>query len=860
MADDPKIDRRDTSYVLTTNLDWSSGYDCAVPKDPQDMVWSTHDRYFLERPYHAEEPWPQIQEAMSRGAAGLAAFFATGADPEFRYVRLKGEAHGGCQRINKLDSGDSAGFYYLDMRDRFELVRFENRGGQWQPIVSDLSSEEAFAYVLSNNYKPFTREQFSIQKVNVMQRPALPQCLKDESFYKLFTVLLSTEESEGFPPEKHRWNGVVAGITDPLQRSHVTQVVAQAIEEARYSGVEVTIDPETADLLRRTINQLLLEHAPRYEQLLGRLRQIRDDIVDNVAEKYAPEPIDTPAPGDLETIIDSLHWCNRCSNDWDDRMARTKALISLKNEMNQWLPSYAYVLQAQAILSSQPQGPIHLTDCAQSRPYRSIEAPADNLWIEGGEVIDLTHVVYEVVLPAIPDLQERAAVRSQFEAALQQAGDLTEAPLGRIEAGAADTIRRIVATALAAQPNNTSLARAARTLRAQPTGPITLMAAGSPFQRGGYLPQIDSVTIDLPTRALARGVELNMASLAKADGRHELARDWKLVLRQWQVEKRFDPVQPEPLRTDRQGSIPFGDRKVPLLAVRGVAGADRVEAWRKILMQGLSFVTEHKDFGNRYLSELARRGVNEIVIVPQAHLDALLSREGADLARQGRERFAKDPEAAIGLLKAAATKFSYHAAGMYLGKTRQILLSAEALTNLQGQKRHGIANIRELFLHELAHADEKVRRDAGILSPKRLAKIDQAQAHSLASDPQTVSNHPEVLSRSPSSTGEWRADGLVTYWTNPKRLREIDPILHHYFVALTRIHQEKEVTGMRNQHPERVTAERWQTPGTPFDPRLGLFAEQAPFNEDWLDCLLQAGNADRWSPQPWERGCRLVND
>lgn len=452
----------------------------------------------------------------------------------------------------------------------------------------------------------------------------------------------------------------------------------------------------------------------------------------------------------------------------------------------------------------------------------------ENEWIDGSEIQHFIETVGQEVLPSISDYGQRKSVELAVTKALIHAASPEYDYIGVLDAETSDFLRQRMQIsnpdiARDAFPSAETYAKYADRLET-PGSSIKLMALGS-GGRGGYLPESGEILFTLPTKPRMGYVELDLAAIA-ADGeeaaRKELPRDWGVVVKHWRAEGRLNFRSPNLGKLQKAGKVHFGRTDVPVYTAGdpqtfGLAGSYGVRSLQDKIERVVA------SMGEKYLNELARRGVREIVFVSNETLKKILDASASTLARQGAAIMTHDLRSGIALLKQAAGKFTVQPGGIYDEDERRIYLSSPYF-----------------LLHEMAHADEAVRKRIGILDRETLTLANEVQNRLIQSGDTTVSDHPEVLEHSPSGAEERRADGMVVYWTDSDKLKQVDPDLFNYFSTILHAFEKE----------KKIGGERLVKYADPFSRRYGNLTRWALQNDienaHEISCLLYAGEMNDW--------------
>ncbi|OGP08978.1 MAG: hypothetical protein A2048_03540 [Deltaproteobacteria bacterium GWA2_45_12] len=317
-------------------------------------------------------------------------------------------------------------------------------------------------------------------------------------------------------------------------------------------------------------------------------------------------------------------------------------------------------------------------------------------------------------------------------------------------------------------------------------GNFVLMGSMAHWKETGRVLETGELVLDMP---LAQNGEVNFARLKDQES-IILPRDWSAVLRALKTRLQ-KPRTHSPASQKRR--LSFGAGWVSLQVSNKLRSFDVSKSVASI--EGVvSAIKGHLDFGPEYLEKLARN-VRKIVIVPEQEIKA---RAMAALPQQIREaekklqlvsdRLAKEknPQArailyrelneVCSLIKAIAARQNTLPNGLYSEAESTIYLNAQALEILD------IKGVQNLIAHELAHADEHLRKKLGLVDEKAFKEVDEYQSGFLANDKIPISSHPDILARSSKASEERRAEGLALYWLDPERLKQF-PDLALYFGA-----------------------------------------------------------------------------
>jgi hypothetical protein len=387
-------------------------------------------------------------------------------------------------------------------------------------------------------------------------------------------------------------------------------------------------------------------------------------------------------------------------------------------------------------------------------------------------------------------------------------------------------------------------------LKGQSDDAIRLMAAGAVYGIGGYLIETGDVLVSLPTISTENGSDLAMDKAAGTNDSENgmVQRDWEKVMLSWKARGVLDIEYPYLSEIEEVAKVKFGQKGVPVKISGKLTPEINIPEFTQYIQDEIRKIPSTAPFGEEYLEKLARYGILGIIVVPSSFIWHCHCADAAALTKKAASLFKHDPKAAIGLLKAAAAKFSYTPAGMYMPKHKLILLNADQLYD------------RNAFLHEMAHADEGARKAAGMLEPKLLEQINRQQNLFIKNNPESrFSNHPEVANNSPNAAEERRADGLVAYWINRVILSKAAPDLFNYFLASTMTLEAKEVNVQDANGSRKEIGLRLTKPNSVFSKSAGEIVKwisNNPFSSTYyLECLIRAGTQDRWVSTT---GCRFL--
>ncbi|MBI2091656.1 MAG: hypothetical protein HYY43_01610 [Deltaproteobacteria bacterium] len=903
----------------------------------KNHLWSNHESYFEK---------------------SADSFFGAGADPNFRFLRLKNGSpeYNYCSSIaTSADGAPSKLHIELTSDDQFEMISFTKEKGSWKMMKKDIGWEEAFAFVLTNNR--FSGEKWEIHKIAEGEEP--PKDCQTKEALSTYASILKTE--------------IVPLIAD----KKIAEAAAKALDEAILktdpkdgsAGIPVgAIDSALSDAIREAALGWRKEHEKKmpkvederyklHQQLCALVQEVRSYIILRDCEvatfqhecldsKLSRLPIiahfDQTSLEQMQKAVDDLKKLLDMPNRLAGGDLARKILLMEKNlkTVKDFFASYSAV---DWLLIRQASGPIKLANCDFTQTCQPLEKPDQNMWLEGSEIIDFMQAFYSNVLPSIPDPADRKEIRTTVETALKEAGNLDETPLSVIDTDTGGKIRNILSknlvfitakklvlyqnmvetiriigetalvgdwtnqglpplptklplfeevndkemvkmadimvanararippydknsrmlkfleeTAIPLQAEIAAWAKAYHSvqkslfyLQGQPGNAIKLMAAGAVYGIGGYLIETGDVLVSLPTVSTENGSALSMGKAAGANdsGNGLVQRDWEKVMLSWKVRGVFDVEYPYLSEIKDVAEVKFGQRKVPVKISSKLIPEVNIAEFSAYIQNEIGKIPPSAPFGEDYLEKLAQYGISGIVVVPESFIWHCHCAEASILARKAVALFKHDPKAAIVLLKAAAAKFSYTPAGMYVPKRKLILLNADQLYD------------RNAFLHELAHADEEARKAVGILTPKLLEEINRQQNQFIKNNPERrFSNHTEVANNSPNSAAERRADGLVAYWINRAILSKAAPDLYNYFLASTMALEAKEVNIKDAKGIRKETGLKLTTPKSSFSKSAGgliKWITSNPFSSTYyLECLIRAGTQDRWVSTT---GCRFL--
>lgn len=508
------------------------------------------------------------------------------------------------------------------------------------------------------------------------------------------------------------------------------------------------------------------------------------------------------------------------------------------------------------------------------KPPGSCVKEIRNPFIDAGEIFTFAQAVLLYLAPAMENPTVRENVLNEINLLLKTTTSVKEFYSYQMAESTSEIIRETLAKQLDAlqqlkQPSPSQKAEllhlnaVQEIMNEQPTGSLGFMKAVSTTRSypmikgietvyfGGRLDSTQAFFIGLPVEYDGGKTvpDLDHISAVPAVDT-SLEQDWEALYEYWQKTGLLDIKRPSP-HLKSVGRLKFGSRPVTI-KTSGMSIHPKNVLER--LQTGLDTIPEQPPFGASYLEKLAQYGIRDIVILPQQILNQKSRAQGASHAKEARRLLASNPLKSRRLFRQAASDFSAEPSGLYNAHEKRIYLSEDLFKNPQYMTDESIF----VFLHEIAHADEAVRKLLGILSVKRLTAIDAAHAEHLVIDGNTVSNHLDVKYRTPNAPPEQRADALVYYWTRPRELAEIDPHLFNYFKTLTRIYETHKWREKKTGNP--VEGQRLRIPKNPFDRKSGNLSPWAAEHPrepiSTTACLDSAGRKEAWATEI-NQNCRI---
>lgn len=133
-------------------------------------------------------------------------------------------------------------------------------------------------------------------------------------------------------------------------------------------------------------------------------------------------------------------------------------------------------------------------------------------------------------------------------------------------------------------------------------------------------------------------------------------------------------------------------------------------------------------------------------------------------------------------------------------------------------------DLKNTFRHEVAHMAWYRMANKGVLSGDQLDAVDAFLKSRYKTDGYKISRHFLVKNESPDGMNEWRADALATYWSDPDKLKQVDPELyylihwlHYNMKSAEQVTQEAIVDDDGNiVQPEETAPYFWLEPVNPL--------------------------------------------
>ncbi len=824
-----------SGYYLISTSPYHSIYK-DEPGDGQPIVWTNKPK---THGYRSRRRFRQLtgDGAKPKGAAGL---FKDQHKIEYIKLKRRGGFREKFDTVGRRHSKHERQVMF-SMDDEFVLVHYVKQSdGTWKKVEKDITSEEAFSRMLTAT--SYGKPQYRLVKID-HKDPILEgttsygdiQALRGAIGKVVIPSVADKGERAAF--EKR----IKATFSDVRRKWGHTGTISEADRPTIVSALQANLDSAEADkisfykrledLLDRAEDQIgVTAGSPLKDGKLPNIDDVTMEDLLKIAEwlkdhtSYTvstdKDSVEPPVVRYHCTSPDGPMYVNK-----DDR-DNVINIRKLAEEIPARFKQLELSKKALAFLKKQPEGPVSLKAHRDDYHREITERPEENPWIEGKEIKEFVRAVYKFVLPEIKDPALKDDIKAKLEDAIQKSGGKDGGPLGTIDAKTGTMIRKILERKHGELGEKSPLLKKVLGYLKGSEGAIKLMALRrSP--NAGPTRHTDDVFVDLPPVPRGRatlsdpeyedvdepspksraGLDATPEIVANLSVEGTLERDWGAIIEQWQAKGMMDVKGTRFPSTRRLSDVNFGSRKVPIKGAKDLDYDIDPEKISAVLQKALGLIEQKDGFGKKYLTELARRGIKQVVIVSGDYMQKTYHAQASELAKKAAEVFKTDPKRGAEMMRAAAVKFMGTPAGLYVADEKRILLNADFVAGMKEK------DLMSLFLHETGHADEYVRKQTGALTKDRLAEINEHQNKFIKTDWHTVSDHPEVVAKTDDAAEEQRADCFAEFFMNPDNLQRIDPHQFIYFTVMGRRFQSKDIpdpkdTDDTDGEDKVVTAER----------------------------------------------------